>query len=819
MIELARKRTEKAVGILIFGFLLAGLAAGSQDPAKTQTVSPVQTPQTPTQSPVQAPAAKTKQMATQEGGFYLVSERWSRDGDRILADGNVELHYKNIILYADHLEADSRTKDVLAVGKVTLHIGEEPKKPTAAPGQAAQQTAAAPPAAALNEVGAPTSSPPASPAHEVITTERLELNLDTAQGKMDKAFGMIEPSFMYQADSTILESEIYKMDKLSFTACTQPNPRWGFTCSRANLKKDEYVEMWGATLRIKSVPVLYWPYMRYPLNRDRATGFLMPEIGYTGVKGFYLSESFYWAIARNMDFTAEANYYAKKGVGVGGEYRYIFDKATGGTLNVVLFNFNAAARAENTTNPASAYIIRWNHNQPLPGGFSLTAAVDYQSSYDFLREFDNNFQRAMVSNRSSQIYVTKSWSILSLSVRASQFETNFPGYQSLAGDSIVTRYLPQISLNSYKIKLLGPLYLSFGGGFSRWQYGWKADYDAGTELRTQTASFSPVLSLPWSALPWLSANVALSGDFNYYWQTFKIDQAGNRNIVDEPMGMAHYGINIDLIGPLFYKIFELQDTRIKHLIEPVVSYRYDSPVTGSDRIITASGFFQYHQLTYGLTNHLYIKNRSLGPTATPREILTLGISQTFYLAPDTGPLSYYLVNGLPPRWSEVSSYLRFYPGRFMSIDFSASFNPYYKTLSSVRLGAGIGQPTDDFWLSVSWFKSINAWLKGAAEAGRSGSTGSTGYLPLEYSSIWDRHQISMVGGLKIPALDLEGRGEFDYNIIQKKLLYVMGELIYHYQCLDLKAELRLFYFRDIPEVRFGFSLGLGNIGSSSSMLK
>jgi hypothetical protein len=398
-----------------------------------------------------------------------------------------------------------------------------------------------------------------------------------------------------------------------------------------------------------------------------------------------------------------------------------------------------------------------------------------------------------------------------MSVRASQFETNFPGYGGPQGDSIVTRYLPQITLNSYKIKLLGPLYLSFAGGFSRWEYGWKADYDKGTELKTQTASFTPVLSLPWSALPWLSANMSVSGDFSYYWQTFKTDAAGNRKIADEPLGVAHYGIGIDLIGPIFYKIFELKDSRIKNLIEPNVSYHYDSPVSDSGRIITSSGFFQYHQLAYGLTSHLYIKDRSAGPSAQPREILTFGLSQAFYLAPDTGPLSYYRVNGLPPRFSEITSYLRFYPGRLMSVDFSAGFNPYYKTVSSLRLGAGIGQPTDDFFLSLSWFKSINAWLRGAAEAAQNG-------LPLDYSSIWDRHQISLVGGLKIPALDLEGKGEFDYNVIQRKILYVMANVIYHYQCLDIKADLRLFYFRDVPEIRYGLSIGIGNIGSTSSML-
>ena len=130
MIENARARNGKCGGVLFFFILAAGFLTG---PTLAGQTAATQTAAAPPQKPPAAPAAPSKQTAVQHGDIYLVSERWSRDGDRIIADGNVEVHYKNIILYADHLEADSRTKDVLAVGKVTLHIGEEDKKPKAVP--------------------------------------------------------------------------------------------------------------------------------------------------------------------------------------------------------------------------------------------------------------------------------------------------------------------------------------------------------------------------------------------------------------------------------------------------------------------------------------------------------------------------------------------------------------------------------------------------------------------------------------------------------------------------------------------------------------
>ena len=55
----------------------------------------------------------------------------------------------------------------------------------------------------------------------------------------------------------------------------------------------------------------------------------------------------------------------------------------------------------------------------------------------------------------------------------------------------------------------------------------------------------------------------------------------------------------------------------------------------ADRIVTAYGFFRYHQLTYGLTNRLIVKRDM------PREIFTWGMSQTYYLAPEDSPLSIY----------------------------------------------------------------------------------------------------------------------------------------------------------------------------------
>ncbi len=85
-------------------------------------------------------------------------------------------------------------------------------------------------------------------------------------------------------------------------------------------------------------------------------------------------------------------------------------------------------------------------------------------------------------------------------------------------------------------------------------------------------------------------------------------------------------------------------------------------------------------------------------------------------------------------------------------------------------------------------------------------------------TLWDRHQIGFFGGVKILRLDLEVQADIDFNIKERKMLYTGFVFIYNYQCLDFRADFKIFYFREKHEWRFLFSFGLGNIGKTVDFL-
>jgi lipopolysaccharide assembly outer membrane protein LptD (OstA) len=721
--------------------LAAGLPLAAALAGQSVTAPPARAPQA-------APAAQAE--AARPSEVRIVARTQERTKDRVFAAGDVEVRYGDVTLFADRVEYDPGTKEVMAEGNVVAQSGGE-----------------------------------------VIRAERASFNLETGRATVEKASGMIPPLLLFEAERLERQqTDLFSLKRARLTACAQPNPRWSFGFSRAEVRKDENVKMWDAVVRIKGLPILYVPYLRYPL-KARATGFLMPRIGFGGEKGLAYSQGFYWAIAPNMDATIGLDLYTSRGLGAGLEYRYLFPGGTKGDLNLYYFVYKRQGGEER---PGSSSIIRVNHTQALPFGFTLTANVDHQSSYSFLREFDESFERALVYNRTYQAFLSRSWRRFNLSARVSRFETYF----STLDDANVSTSLPEINFNVFKTRLFAPVYLSLASSFRRWQYGWRSDYEAGTERRSSAATLRPTLSLPFASIPWLTATTSVTANLSYYGQS--LDRATGA-IVDEDLLTGNVVAGVEIVGPVLSRLFYGRDgrARLKNIIEPYLNYSYDSPTAGSDRIVTSYGFFRYHQMSYGVTSRFLFKagDRTV-------EVFSLGLGQTYYLSPEDGPLSRFPVDGDPPRFSEVTGTLRFYPVAKFSLDASTAYNPYYHNLSSVRLSATAGAKANGDFVTVTWFSSRNSWVTG---------------IDPELIALYNRDQIGAQAGLRIPRIGLDLEAQADYNIKERELLYTGARVIYHYQCVDFLVDVRAYYYRETPDVQVRFSLGLGAIGRTLGFLE
>lgn len=82
-------------------------------------------------------------------------------------------------------------------------------------------------------------------------------------------------------------------------------------------------------LRFMGVPILYTPYLSFPITDARKSGVLTPEIGSTGRSGNELSVPYYWNIAPNYDATFTPHLLTERGLQMGAEGRYLFAENAG----------------------------------------------------------------------------------------------------------------------------------------------------------------------------------------------------------------------------------------------------------------------------------------------------------------------------------------------------------------------------------------------------------------------------------------------------------------------------------------------------------
>lgn len=77
------------------------------------------------------------------------------------------------------------------------------------------------------------------------------------------------------------------------------------------------------TFAIADVPLLYMPYLSFPIDDRRHSGWLVPRAGYDSDRGFDLILPYYWNIAPQQDMTLFPRLLSDRGAMLGAEYRFL----------------------------------------------------------------------------------------------------------------------------------------------------------------------------------------------------------------------------------------------------------------------------------------------------------------------------------------------------------------------------------------------------------------------------------------------------------------------------------------------------------------
>jgi len=231
----------------------------------------------------------------------------------------------------------------------------------------------------------------------LVTGPRLRYNVESDTGEVTT------PHFWLGANggagraehADILSRSRMRLNQVIYTGCPCPNPAWELRASRVDLDNDanEGVARNGV-LFFKGLPILASPYLTFPLRDERKSGFLLPTYGATSNSGFELSTPYYFNLAPHYDATVIPRYLSKRGLQMGGEFRYLGRDYVGQISGTYL------GRDQQTRDKRWLYSMQ--HQHLLGQGFYADWNTSGASDIDYFRDFSS-----LGINEASTYYLSK----------------------------------------------------------------------------------------------------------------------------------------------------------------------------------------------------------------------------------------------------------------------------------------------------------------------------------------------------------------------------------------------------------------------------
>ncbi|MBD1390632.1 LPS assembly protein LptD [Neiella sp. HB171785] len=152
------------------------------------------------------------------------------------------------------------------------------------------------------------------------------------------------------------EDQKFILEDGSFTTCPKGDESWVMNADRIELDGEtEWGEARNSVIRIGDVPVLWMPYMTFPLSDKRKSGLLFPSISNSSRNGLDVKQPYYWNIAPNFDATLTPRYIANSGTQIGAEVRYLRPEQSN------QFNVEYLDSDDELQNSDERYLYRWLH--------------------------------------------------------------------------------------------------------------------------------------------------------------------------------------------------------------------------------------------------------------------------------------------------------------------------------------------------------------------------------------------------------------------------------------------------------------------------
>jgi LPS-assembly protein len=196
----------------------------------------------------------------------------------------------------------------------------------------------------------------------------------------------------------MLGPERARVEVFDFTTCDVDDPDWQLMAGEVDLDFESGVgTARNARLEFKGVPLLYSPWLSFPLDNRRKTGFLYPQLGASSDNGIDAAVPWYWNIAPNMDATFTPRLLGNRGLSLGNEFRFLTRRQAGTVQLDYLANDREADR--------DRWLARARYAARLGDGWTGRVNFNRVSDADYFFDLGNELEDSVVQYLRSDLRV------------------------------------------------------------------------------------------------------------------------------------------------------------------------------------------------------------------------------------------------------------------------------------------------------------------------------------------------------------------------------------------------------------------------------
>jgi lipopolysaccharide assembly outer membrane protein LptD (OstA) len=315
---------------------------------------------------------------------------------------------------------------------------------------------------------------------EQFKSRELNYNFKSKRGLIKNIFTEQDQGYLHSEISKRMDDGTVNINTSTFSTCQLEHPHFSVNFNKAKVIPGKKIISGPAYLVLEDVPLpLALPFGYFPVQKQRASGLILPKYGSTQNLGYSLNDGGYYFVLNDyIDLAVTGTLYTNGTwlINSSSSYRKLY-KFTG-NFSLSYANNIAGHKGLDDYSKSSNYRIIWSYNQDeksMPG--SRFAASVNMSSSGFDKNNSYTVAEHVTTQRQSSVSYSKTWTGTPFN-----FSTSLNQSQNVKNKTVFLN-LPKANFN---ISRLYPLKGNNSTGQTKWYQDLTVSYTAAVDNQINT---------------------------------------------------------------------------------------------------------------------------------------------------------------------------------------------------------------------------------------------------------------------------------------------------------------------------------------------